>query len=215
MKLKFFTLFVLLTLVFTPFLFSQQTGQNYIWRVNLDISISGEYSIDKGNNSSLKGSYFYTILLSGSIEQDSDGDYIFYEGETQFTEKNFIKQEDGDYSNLTENFNPELKINYILRINENISFDIETSSITITSSSGTNYTLMLPRSHINKYVNKDDNYNEGINKGTNKIIIPESEFISSSQLTKNFSWDWTIPEESNKNSSHNVTISLRINRESK
>ncbi len=178
------------------------------WQVDFFFSIKGSYQpLPSNPNRPEPDRFQFDIHQSASMEQDSSGDYILYPGEKKISNLAWIKN-----SKPTEEIQPDILLNYVLKENGVLTFDFE---IMLTPQTLANFpelsTLKLPRSALNKLIHPKDKYNKGVKKGSNKIRLKEKLFIKTGSAEKRFTWSYER-KKAGLLSTHQVELTLKIAR---
>lgn len=217
MKIKYaLPLFVIMLLVLSasaPAVPGQETepASEFWWEVELEMSVTGNYRF-KENNNTHNGEYSFEIHSTGALEQDMSKDYILYGGEPEITALNWKEsisngRNSPETINLEEKIKPELRLNYVIKENGKIYFDLEVFL------KGPFDRFLLPRSALNKSINKKDKYNKNIVKGSNRVMVPEKPILGKEETIREFNWVWRRDKEGLLHS-HSVVLKIKITRKS-
>lgn len=195
------------------------TASGFWWEVELKMSVTGSYRYEK-NKTAHEGKYSFEIRSTGALEQDMSNDYILYAGEPEVTVLDWNEsasngQTGSEETNLKEKFQPELRLNYVLKESGKIYFDLEVfPKAPLPKAPHPFFAFLLPRSAMNKSINKKDKYNKNIVTGSNGIKIPEKSILRNDETVRSFSWLWRRNKAGLVNS-HSVELAIKITRKTR
>lgn len=190
------------------------------WEIRIILESEGNYKVNE-LKSSYSGHYSFTSLWKGYMERDN-GDYLLYYEDTELIR--FEAEEKGILPKSiqilsTEDFNdkPFFKLNYILRKDLYLHFDIIAKGFLIPQNKSENkFYLNLPASEENSRNSSEIDYNLFVYNGSNRIFLEEQE-IYLKTVEEKFAWDWKYQrwhKIQNKpiffNNSHKAKIKISI-----
>jgi hypothetical protein len=154
------------------------------------------------------------------MEYDYSQDYILYQGDKKITALNwneivYNEKEGVKRRDLSNTIKPDTRLNYVLRENRKLYFDLETFLETpILESTDPFHKFLLPRSALNKTINGQDKYNKYVKKGSNGVQLPIKLILDQTETIKEFHWQWRRTNHDFKNS-HSVELKLKINKKTR
>jgi hypothetical protein len=189
------------------------------WTVELNVSVSGEYSY-RSNNTGFDGKYSFSAVVIGSLDED-EGDYVFaqvYQEIKEITWKETAFSENSrDEFDLSKKIKPDITVNYVFRENGKLSFDFDIRPVKVPHKSPAFpkavKRLMFPRSAGNDSVKPKKKYNREILNGSNRVETGDKDIYKNKELNPVFQWKW---EEKGGASSwtnrHDVNVKMKIKR---
>ena len=193
MRIKFLILSWLLIFCFMD-LFSQISSQEYWWQVEMVIDVKGNYKYGNKING-FKGDFSFKIYLSEGMERDN-GDYIIYPGKPKILELKWkeiyykVKKKINELD-LSEKINPEFILNYVLRNEGKISFDLEIAPVSVPHEGFyEKRRLLLPRSEQNQNIHMEDKYNICVKKGSHRVVMDDASIYKKNKVAGVFKWNW-------------------------
>jgi len=163
------------------------------WEIKMTITVQGEYRQD-AREVVHSGTYAFTIVWTGATEKDPD-DYILYH--TNYELKHWEAEERAAYPQeirffTTRDFpdKPELKVNYVLKIEGGLYFDFFIKGFEVPLSPAPEHFLVqMPASEENTSGPAAGSYNTHVQTGSNRVYLEEKQFQKAS-LEKDFAWTW-------------------------
>jgi hypothetical protein len=162
------------------------------WEARLALSVRGDYMV-KGPQASFTGEFAYGARWTGILERDGI-DVLLYH--TRISDESWEVREKAVRPEgtrlLTEkdgSKKPKLSVNYILRVDRDLLFDVSVEGVKIPLGPWPNrFDLELPCSKEHGGA-PSGGYDDFITKGTNRIAIGV-DGLEKGSLEKSFSWGW-------------------------
>ena len=177
------------------------------------MAVKGNYRYGNSSNG-FKGDFSFKVHLSEGMERDN-GDYIIYHGKQdllglKWKEIIYKGKKVKEETDLSEKITPVIKLNYVVRSEGKIYFDIEISPESVPHDEMTRkIKLLLPRSAENQRLHWKDRYNSSVRKGSNHVIIDDIRIYQKDEAAKTFKWSWRRKKQIWMNS-HTVDLKLKI-----
>jgi hypothetical protein len=162
------------------------------WEARLALTVRGDYAV-KAPNVSFTGEFTYSARWAGTMERDGP-DLLLYHSRTDEVEWE-IREKDvqpGGTRILSEKNVPErpgLRVNYVLRLDRELLFDISVEGFKIPLGvSPDRFDLDLPCSQEHGGA-AAGGYDDFVTRGTNRIAVgPDA--LEKWSLERSFSWNW-------------------------
>ena len=189
------------------------SSSSHWWIIEMQASVRGDYQLVRGNKP-VSGHYQFQIFWQGSIERDN-GDYILYQGGSKLLSWQWNEMIEGQVRDMSSEFRPELKFNYVVRREEKIHVDFKIRSLPKGSANSNPDTdILFPQSAEHEVIAPAVKYNRGVCWGSNEIAVIEDLIYKQSKIRKSINWDWNLKSPV-LNHSHSIAVELKITRKQK